>query len=176
MVDIKGSETEKNLKLALQGEALAHLKYQFYRSKLSNYSKEFESILDEIIHNEKEHGKIWFKLLHDGEVPSNEVNLADAIMAEHDEFSRMYREFGDTAYDEGFEDIGALFHGVADIEGRHELVFSDLREHIVNDDSFYDDDLGTEWECLNCGHIVIGGMAPEKCPICEHPTKYFVRL
>ena len=80
--EIKGTRTEENLKTALQGEALAHLKYQFYKSKIGNFSKDFEDKLDEIVHNEKEHGKIWFKLLHDGQIPENTVNLLDAMLGE----------------------------------------------------------------------------------------------
>ncbi len=175
--DIKGTETEKNLVKALQGEALAHLKYQFYKSKINDFSVDFAKSLDEIIHNEKEHGKIWFKILHDGAVPDNYQNLTDAISGEHYEFSEMYREFGDKAYEEGFDDIGALFYGVADIEGHHADEFSDMRDYVNEDkNAFLDDDLNTEWKCLNCGHIVISGMALDECPICGHPMKYFKKI
>lgn len=175
-MNLEGTETKKNLELALKGEALAHLKYQFYRSMIGNLSKEYESILDEIVHNEKEHGKIWFKLLHDGVVPVDDVNLADAIAGECYEFAEMYPEFGRIAREEGFEDIAELFEEVAVIEGRHADVFRSLKDSVEEDSIFVDDNLNTEWKCLNCGFVVEGGFAPEVCPICSHPQKYFVRL
>lgn len=175
--DIKGTRTEENLKSALQGEALAHLKYQFYRSKISNFNKEFEKVLDEIVHNENEHGKIWFKLLHDGEVPDDEVNLLDAMLGEKYESEEMYPEFARVAREEGFDEIAELFEAVADVEAQHELEFSSLKLG-VEDESlvFSDDNLETRWKCLNCGHIVVGGLAPDVCPVCNHPRKFFVRL
>ena len=174
---IKGTRTEENLKTALQGEALAHLKYQFYRSKISEYSKEYEKILDEIVHNEKEHGKIWFKLLHEGSVPDDSVNLADAIKGESYEFSEMYPEFGRIAREEGFDEIADLFEAVAVIEGHHADMFKTLKVNIDEGDvTFVDDDLSAKWKCLNCGEIVEGGFAPFECPVCSHPQKYFVRL
>lgn len=173
-MNLKGTQTEKNLQAALQGEALAHLKYQFYQSQLGKTSKVIEDILDEIIHNEKEHAKIWFKLLHDGKIPSDKDNLIDAIKGESCEENKMYPEFAKVAYEEGFEEIGKLFEGVADIEGQHSNEFSTILECLENDKLFKEDD-PVFWKCLNCGHIHLGSDAPEKCPICDHPQKYFVR-
>ena len=99
-MDFKESKTYKNLEKAFEGEAKAHLKYQFYKSKIANTSKELENLLDEIIHNEKEHGKIWFKLLHNGEVPTDEENLQDAITGELMEYKEMYPNFAKIAYEE----------------------------------------------------------------------------
>lgn len=178
MVDnLKGSRTEENLKTALQGEALAHLKYQFYRSKISEFSKDFEAKLDEIVHNEKEHGKIWFKLLHDGAVPNDSVNLLDAMLGEKYEAEEMYPEFARIAREEGFEEIAELFEGVAEIEANHESEFEVMKK-CVEDESFVfsDDNLDTRWKCLNCGYVVVGGFPPEVCPVCSHPRKYFVKL
>ena len=175
--NIKGTRTEENLRLALQGEALAHLKYQFYKSKISNFSKEFENILNEIIHNEKEHGKIWFKLLNDGDIPSDSVNLEDAITGELYEFSEMYPEFARIAREEGFNDVAELFEDVAVIEGHHAEVFKDLKAHVDDiEPTFYTDNLNTEWKCLNCGYVFSGGFVPEECPVCSHSMKYFVKL
>lgn len=174
-MNFQNSQTKKNLEAALKGEALAHLKYQFYKSQLSNISKEIESELDEIIHNEKEHGKIWFKQLHDGAVPDNEANLLDAIEGELYEHSAMYPEFAKKAFEEGFDEIGNLFSGVAEIEGRHAENFENILKNIKEDKLFLNKEK-TDWICLNCGHIVHGVMeAPEECPICKHPQKYFIR-
>jgi rubrerythrin len=175
---LEGTQTKENLETALHGEALAHLKYQFYRSKLVDFNKGYETILDEIIHNEKEHGKIWFKLLHDGGVPDNETNLLDAIEGETYEAEQMYQEFGDTAHEEGFNDIAELFYQVAEIESNHALTFETMKITVDDDKYLYKsfDDNDELFKCLNCGHIVKGKEAPKECPVCKHPQKYFTRL
>ena len=171
---LKGSYTEKNLEKALKGEALAHLKYQFYKSQLSNTSKELENVLDEIIHNEKEHGKIWFKILHDGAMPEDLINLQDAISGENYEATNMYPEFGRVAREEGFHEIAELFEKVALIEKKHEEKFSEIFNNI-DEESLFQDKNNQEWKCLNCGYVCSGEKAPEECPVCKHPKKYFVR-
>lgn len=173
-MNLKGTATEKNLQKALEGEALAHLKYQFYRSKIGNLSKDYEDRLDEIVHNEKEHGKIWFKLLHDGQVPENEENLLDAIKGETEEHENMYPEFGRIAREEGFEEIAELFEEVAKIEGKHAKEFSEMLKNIENENIFEDEN-EIQFKCLNCGYVHTGNKAPEQCPVCKHPQKYFVR-
>lgn len=180
-MDLKDSKTEKNLMTALEGEALAHLKYQFYRSKISDYSKEYEAILDEIVHNEKEHGKIWFKQLHNGEVPSNIDNLLDAYEGEMLEHLEMYPHFSKIAYEEGFDDIGKLFEEVAEIEGRHMEEFELLRENIEENRVFNNSltdgkSYMSLWKCLNCGYQYEGTEALDECPVCKHPRKYMTRL
>lgn len=173
-MDLKGSKTEKNLMKALQGEALAHLKYQFYQSKLSEYNKEYGNLLDEIIHNEKEHGKIWFKKLHQDQVPDNITNLLDAIDGETFEHMSMYPEFTQTAEEEGFIEISNLFKEIGIIEGNHSKQFQTLKKEIETD--YYKDDV--YWKCSNCGHIhkSIDGKAPVECPVCKHPQKYFTKI
>mgnify|MGYP003296610721 CR=1 FL=1 len=173
-MNFKESKTYKNLETALQGEALAHLKYQFYKSKLANTSRGWEKYLDEIVHNEKEHGKIWFKLLHDGEVPDDITNLKDAIKGELTEHKEMYPNFAQVAFDEGFDNIGKLFNLVAEIEGQHADELCEILIKIQNEQLFEDDE-EWGWICLNCGHIHYGTKAPEICPVCNHPQKYFVR-
>lgn len=168
------SETYKNLEKALQGEALAHLKYQFYRSKLAKSSKGIEKHLDEIVHNEKEHGKIWFKLLHGGEVPDDITNLKDAIKGELNEHKEMYPHFAEVAFKEGFDEIGELFNYVSAIEGEHADSFCEILINIENEQLFKDEE-EWDWICLNCGFIHEGTSAPEICPVCKHPQKYFVR-
>lgn len=173
-MDFKGSETEKCLLKALQGEGLAHLKYQFYQSMLSNFTTEYEAELDEIIHNEKEHGKIWFKKLHEGSIPVDIVNLEDAINGELNEHLQMYPEFSAIAEKEGFYDISKLFHDVGVIEGYHADEFKRILSEIKKGDLvFKDKKEDTKWKCGNCGHIVIGSNAPNECPVCNHPQKYF---
>ena len=177
MVKFEESMTKKNLEKALQGEALAHLKYQFYKSQISKYSKEYENILDGIIHNEKEHGKIWFKKLHEGNVPDNLTNLLDAVTGETYEYTTMYKEFSEIAEEEGFHELSQLFHQVGDIENHHSKIFQDIYNKIQKQDSTFktlNDE--TEWECSNCGHIYTGRDAPEICPVCDHPMKYFKRV
>ena len=181
-MNLKGSKTEKNLETALQGEALAHLKYLFYKSKISDYSKDYESILDEIAHNEKEHCKIWFKQLHDGSIPDDVENLLDAYLGEKYEHLEMYPNFSRVAREEGFEEISKLFDEIAKIEGYHMLQFEQMRGHIIDDLDFYGDikDNGyvssVRWKCLNCGYQYVGVEALDECPICKHPRKYFTRV
>lgn len=172
--NIKGTKTEENLKEAMKGEALAHLKYQFYRSQISDTCKEYEQILDEIVHNEKEHGKIWFKLLQDGVISSNIDNLIDAIAGEMYECSGMYIEFSEVAREEGFEDIAELFEKVAKIECSHADKFNELKKNII-DRKLFTSSKETCWKCLNCGHMIMSENAPECCPVCNHPQKYFKR-
>lgn len=171
---IENSKTKQNLEAALQGEALAHLKYQFYRSKISNTSKELEKEFDEIIHNEKEHGKIWFKQLHNGEVPENIDNLKDAIAGELYEAHEMYLDFAFEADEEGFSDIAKLFIDIAAIEAKHAEKFEETLEKIEKN-TLFEEKTPVEWKCLNCGHIIIREKPPETCPVCDHPQKYFVK-
>ena len=171
MTDLKDTQTEKNLYRAFTGEALAHLKYQFYKSKLTNEYKEYEVLLDEIIHNEKEHGKIWFKLLNS--LDDNKKNLEDAIHGETFECRDMYPTFAEIADKEGFTEIAELFRKVGEIECRHSKEFEKMFSEL--NDMFKSSDV-TCWKCLNCGYIVSGTDAPVECPVCSHPQKYFKKI
>lgn len=168
----KDSKTRQNLEKALQGEALAHLKYQFYRSKISDLSKEIEQDFDEIVHNEKEHGKIWFKLLHNTEIPDNITNLKDAIAGEQYEAYIMYLDFSSVADEEGYSHIAQLFRDVAAIEAEHAEKFEKILKKIEKN-KLFEEKQPVEWKCLNCGHIIVGEKPPEECPVCLHPKKYF---
>ena len=168
------SKTKQNLEQALQGEALAHLKYQFYKSKLADISKEIEQELEEIVHNEKEHGKIWFKKLHSGVIPDDITNLKDAIAGEQYEAYHMYLDFALDAEEEGYEDIAQLFRSIAAIEAKHSEKFQNILEKIETN-TLFKEKTKVEWKCLNCGHIHIGEKPPETCPICNHPQKYFTK-
>lgn len=173
MMELKGSMTEKNLMTAYAGESQARNKYDYYSSKAKKEGYvQIGNIFAETALNEKEHAKIWFKLLHDG-MPDTLANLADAAAGENYEWTDMYAGFAKTAHEEGFEKIAKLFEGVAKIEKEHEERYRALKANIDAGVVFARE---TEqvWVCSNCGHIHIGTHAPEKCPVCDHPQAYFV--
>ena len=172
-MDLKGSKTEANLMAAFAGESQAHTKYQYYASKAKKDGYEqIAAIFQETAANEKEHAKIWFKLLHDGAVPATTENLKDAAAGENYEWTDMYAGFAQTAREEGFTKIAALFEMVGAIEKEHEeryrKMLGNIEEGIV-----FSRDGDQIWKCRNCGHIVVGKKAPEVCPVCEHPQAYF---
>ncbi|AEF82193.1 rubrerythrin [Leadbettera azotonutricia] len=173
MADLKGTKTEENLKAAFAGEAQAHTKYQYYASKAEKDGyQQIGAIFRETAQNEKEHAKIWFKLLHGDEVPGTETNLKDAAAGEHYEWTDMYAGFAKTAKEEGFTTIAALFEMVGKIEKEHEERYKKLLKNIESSIVFSRD--GDQiWQCANCGHIIIGKKAPELCPVCKHPKAYF---
>ena len=172
-MELKGSKTEKNLQTAFAGESQAHTKYQYYASKaIKDGYAQIGNMFEETARNEKEHAKIWFKLLHGGEVPSTEINLEDAASGENYEWTDMYAGFAKTAMEEGFTEIAFLFEKVAAIEKTHEERYRKLLGNI-KDGLVFSRDEDMIWECLNCGHIVIGKKAPELCPVCKHPKSFF---
>ncbi|MGP1393554.1 MAG: rubrerythrin [Candidatus Cryptobacteroides sp.] len=172
-MELKGSKTEKNLQTAFAGESQAHTKYQYYASKaIKDGYVQIGNMFEETARNEKEHAKIWFKLLHGGEVPSTEINLEDAASGENYEWTDMYAGFAKTAMEEGFTEIAFLFEKVAAIEKIHEERYRKLLGNI-KDGLVFSRDEDMIWECLNCGHIVIGKKAPELCPVCKHPKSFF---
>lgn len=172
-MELKGSSTEENLRTAFAGESQAHTMYLYYASKASKDGYvQIGKMFEETARNEKEHAKIWFKLLHDGGVPSTEENLADAAAGENYEWTDMYAGFAKTAREEGFDEIAFLFEKVGAIEKTHEERYRKLLKNI-QDDVVFSRDGDVIWECSNCGHIVIGKKAPEVCPVCNHPKSYF---
>lgn len=172
MANLKGTKTEANLMAAFAGESQARNKYTYYASKAKKDGYvQIAALFEETANNEKEHAKIWFKLLHDG-MPSTAENLKDAAEGENYEWTDMYAGFAKTAREEGFEDIAKLFEGVAAIEKEHEERYRKLLENIEGDLVFSKDG-DVIWECRNCGHIVIGKKAPDVCPVCAHPQSYF---
>ena len=173
MKSIKGTKTEQNLMEAFAGESQARNKYSYYASKAKKDGYvQIAALFEETANNEKEHAKIWFKLLHDGAVPSTEVNLADAAAGENYEWTDMYDRMAKEAAEEGFNEIAALFRGVAKIEKEHEERYRKLLANIEGGLVFSREE-DMIWQCSNCGHIVIGKKAPELCPICKHPKDYF---
>ena len=171
--ELKGSKTEANLQAAFAGESQARNKYTYYASKAKKEGfVQIAALFEETANNEKEHAKIWFKLLHGGDVPSTEANLADAAAGENYEWTDMYATFAKEAREEGFDEIAAMFEGVAAIEKEHEERYLALAANIDNGIVFKRDKV-VVWKCLNCGHIHVGTEAPEVCPVCAHPRSYF---
>jgi rubrerythrin len=173
MKELKGSKTEANLQAAFAGESQARNKYTYYASKADKEGyHQIGAIFQETADNEKEHAKIWFKLLHGDEVPDTVSNLKDAAAGEHYEWTDMYAGFAKTAEEEGFTQIATLFKMVGAIEKEHEERYRKLLANIEGGLVFSRD--GDQvWQCANCGHIIIGKKAPEICPVCKHPKAYF---
>ena len=172
-MELKGSKTEKNLMDAFTGESMARNKYTYYASKAKKEGYEqIAEIFQETADNEKEHAKIWFKLLHDNDVPTTSENLRDAAAGENYEWTDMYDRFAKEAREEGFDRIAFLFESVGKIEKEHEARYLKLLEN-VNNGLVFSKDGEKIWKCRNCGHIVIGKEAPMVCPVCAHPQAYF---
>ena len=172
MKNLKGTKTEKNLMAAFSGESEARNKYTYYASKAKKDGYvQIAKIFEETANNEKEHAKIWFKLLKDG-IGDTEFNLGDAADGENYEWTEMYPTFAKEAHEEGFEHIAYLFEQVALIEKEHEERYRKLLANIEGDLVFSKDN-DAIWQCSNCGHIVVGKKAPEVCPVCAHPQAYF---
>ena len=172
-MELKGSQTEKNLQIAFAGEAQAHTKYQYYSSKAKKDGYvQMANIFAETAKNEKEHAKLWFKYLHGGAVPATTVNLADAAEGENYEWTDMYATFAKEAEEEGFTELAAKFRMVAAIEKSHEERYRKLLSNVEMQEVFKKSEIKI-WECRNCGHLVMGKEAPEICPVCAHPQSYF---
>ncbi len=173
-MDLKGSKTEKNLKEAFAGESQARNKYTYYAAKAKKDGYvQISKFFEETANNEKEHAKIWFKLLMGGAVPSTVQNLEDAVNGENFEWTDMYAKFAKEAKEEGFDDIALLFEKVAEIEKEHEERYRALLANIQNGKVFKKEE-DVIWECANCGHIHTGKTAPDICPVCAHPQSYFM--
>ena len=172
-MELKGSKTEANLMAAFAGESQARNKYTYYASKAKKDGfEQIASIFLETADNEKEHAKIWFKLLHDGEVPGTIENLKDAVTGENFEWTDMYAGFAKTAKEEGFDHIAYLFETVGKIEKEHEERYKKLLENVEEGKVFECGEVKI-WKCRNCGHITVGTKAPEICSVCSHPKAYF---
>ena len=168
---IKGNTDGKEP--AFAGESQAFTKYNYYASKAKKDGYvQIGKLFEETANNEKEHAKIWFKLLHGGQMPETTENLKDAAAGENYEWTDMYAEFAEQAKAEGFTQIAALFEAVGAIEKEHEARYRKLLANI-EDECVFSKDGDVIWECANCGHIVIGKKAPEVCPVCQHPQSYF---
>ena len=171
-MNLKGTKTEANLQAAFAGESQAHTKYLYYASKAKKDGYvQIANLFTETALNEKEHAKLWFKLLHGG-IPATTENLADAAAGENYEWTDMYATFAKEAREEGFEHIAKLFDGVGAVEKEHEERYRKLLANIEGGIVFSRDG-DMLWKCGNCGHIHVGKSAPEVCPVCAHPKAYF---
>ena len=172
-MELKGSKTEKNLMEAFAGESQARNKYTYYaaQAKKDGYVQ-ISRFFEETANNEKEHAKIWFKLLHGGKIADTMTNLEDAANGENYEWTEMYSSFAKEAREEGFDDIALLFENVAKIEKDHEERYRKLLANI-KDGVVFSKDSTITWECGNCGFAYTGKDAVEICPVCAHPKSYF---
>ena len=172
-MELKGSKTEANLWTAFAGESQARNKYTYFASvaKKAGY-EQIAAIFEETANNEKEHAKMWFKEL--GGIGDTAANLKAAAAGENEEWTSMYKEMAETAREEGFTRLAALFEGVGKIEKEHEERYLKLLANLEGDVVFKDGE-ETVWICRNCGHIHVGAEAPKVCPVCAHPQAYFER-
>ncbi|MBR5085040.1 MAG: rubrerythrin family protein [Prevotella sp.] len=173
MKELKGTKTEKNLQEAFAGESQARNKYTYWASKAKKDGyQQIAAIFEETANNEKEHAKMWFKLLEGGAVKSTPENLKAAADGENFEWTDMYDRMAREADEEGFPEIAEKFRGVAAIEKHHEERYRKLLQNI-EDKVVFSRDGDCIWQCRNCGHIVVGKAAPEVCPVCDHPKSFF---
>ena len=173
MKELKGTKTEKNLQEAFAGESMARNKYTYFASKAKKDGYvQIAAIFEETAGNEKEHAKMWYKLLNGGKVSDTATNLEDAANGENFEWTDMYDRMAKEADEEGFPEIAEKFRAVGEIEKHHEERYRKLLQNI-NDKVVFSRDGNVIWQCANCGHIVIGKNAPEICPVCDHPQSYF---
>ena len=166
-----GTQTEKNLLAAFAGESEARNKYTFFASKAKKDGfEQISAIFTKTADNEKEHAKLWFKELEG--IGTTAENLAAAADGENYEWTDMYESFAKTAEEEGFPELAAKFRQVGEIEKQHEERYRALLKNIEMQQVFEKSEVKV-WECRNCGHIMVGTAAPERCPVCDHPQSYF---
>ena len=172
----QNSKTWKNLETAFAGESQAATKYGYFASQAKKDGYEqISGIFDETAQNEREHAKMWFKLLHGGAIADTASNLEAAAQGENYEWTSMYQDFARDAREEGYDDIAVKFEQVAAIEKLHEARYLKLHNEVENDVVFKNDTV-TVWKCRNCGYVFTGEEAPEVCPVCAHPRAFFERL
>ena len=173
MKDLKGTKTERNLQEAFAGESMARNKYSYFASKARKDGYEqIAAIFEETANNEKEHAKLWFKLLNGGEISDTMENLQAAAQGENYEWTNMYAKMADEADEEGFPEIAYRFRAVAAIEKHHEERYRRLLQNI-EESIVFSREGDTVWICRNCGHIHFGKKAPEVCPVCNHKRSFF---
>ena len=184
MKSIKGTRTEKNLLAAFAGESQARNRYTYFASAAKKAGfEQIAAIFLETAENEKEHAKRFFKLLEGGEVEiqaaypagiigDTAANLKAAADGELMEWSSLYIDAANIAREEGFEKVASQFNEIAKIEKHHEARYRKLLDNL-NIDMIFKKDNTVVWKCRNCGYVIEGRVAPQKCPACEHPQAYF---
>ncbi|MBP5256744.1 MAG: rubrerythrin family protein [Mycoplasma sp.] len=175
--DFKKSKTFKNLLKAFEGECKACVKYQYYSSKAKKDGfVQIASFFAETSNNEKEHAKIWLKLLlRNNQIPSTLENLKDAANGEYEETTHMYQEMAKVAKQEGYKQISELFSAVGEIEKEHYNRYVSLINSLKKGTTFKSTTT-EKWICINCGNVFVGKSAPKLCPVCKHPQAYYKRL
>ncbi len=182
-MELKGSQTEKNLLTAFAGESQARNRYTYYASAAREAGYEYiAAIFLETAENEREHAKIFFKHLGEG---SAEIyagypfhlgdtlsNLAAAAEGENFEWTTLYQNFAEVAEKEGFREIAVSFREIAKVEKFHEARYRALAGHVGSNTLFHRSQ-PTRWHCRNCGYVVQGHQPPEVCPSCKHPRAYY---
>jgi len=172
MKELKGTQTEKNLLEAFAGECKNVVKYGFFASKAKKDGFiQMQHIFEETASNEAEHAKVFFKYLY-GQIKDTLQNLTDSTTTEMYEFDKMYPAFAKVAQEEGFIEISKSFMQIAEIENHHAQRYDRLAKNIKENRVFEKDEPIT-WICQNCGHIHIGKVAMQECPVCSHPQSYF---
>lgn len=173
MKELKGTKTEQNLQQAFAGESMARNKYTYFASKARKDGYEqIAAIFEETAQNEKEHAKLWYKLLNGGEISDTMANLKEAADGENYEWTDMYSHMAEEAEAEGFPEIAFKFRAVAAIERHHEERYRRLLKNI-EEGIVFSREGDMIWICRNCGHIVVGKKAPEICPVCKHSRSFF---
>ena len=173
MANLKGTKTEKNLMEAFADESIVRNKYTFFaaQAKKDGY-EQIAEVFENAANNEKEHAKVWFKLLCDDKIPNTAENLKAAISGENDEWTGKYKKMAQDAQDEGFGNIAFLFEAVAAVEKEHEELYKSLLQKI-EDGSIFNQKENASWVCRICGYTTNNESAPEMCPVCEHSQSYF---
>jgi rubrerythrin len=184
MKSIKGTQTEKNVLASFAGESQARNRYTYFASaaKKAGY-EQIAALFLETAENEKEHAKLFFKALEGGGVeitamyPAGVIgdtatNLKAAADGEHEEWTMLYQNGAKVAEQEGFPEIAAMFKNIAKVEEQHEKRYRKLLQNIT-DNKVFKKDAPVKWMCRNCGYVLEGKDAPQKCPACQHPQAYF---
>lgn len=183
-MELKGSETEKNLLKSFAGESQARNRYTFFASKAKKAGfEQIASIFQETADNEKEHAEVFFKYLSGGPVEitatypagkigTTEENLFAAAEGEEEEWTKLYPEFEKVAREEGFDKIADSYHEIAEVEEKHEKRYRKLLENVKNEEVFKKP-MVVKWKCRNCGYVHEGTDAPDVCPACDHVQGYY---
>ena len=186
-MELKGSQTEKNLLTAFAGESQARNRYTFFASKAKKDGfQQISEIFLETANQEKEHAEQLFKFLQGGDVEisaavpagvigSSVENLKAGAGGEHHEWTSMYPEFAKIAREEGFKEIAGVFLAIAIAEKQHEKRYLDLAKNI-EDGTVFEKEESVTWRCMNCGYVHEGKSAPKVCPACAHAQAYFEML